>query len=489
MHHAEKREYQNPIADESDDSEDEGSSEDEEGSSEDRTVIEDKSISTSVLHFPVPVPNTDLNQIYIRGCYDRIYDEYIQKYKNTLIIGNPGVGKTYFSFYAVYRLLADHPTASIFYGSAYSGYFICMCGGEVQELDPYKLQCFDYYVFDCGQSESKFLPHVFNAGSSTKSIVCSSPDMENYKDYYKGCIVAAAAVSESVQIYMPIWTWDEVAFCNRYVHNNVSMPLVEERFNVWGGIARQIFRPNIIGLNDKEMLSAKIKSTDIQGTLSLVNTETPITMISSQILHAHPKEGNYASVVTKFASQFAAQCVYEKLENTSYASVITTMSAAADRPCLHAVYGRIFESYCHKQLPSEQFKMKSLLPARKSETLALHRERRFFSKLQEIMSVTTRNDYYFIPEVSNFPTVNAIAPPDMLFQMTVSLDHSVKRKYLLKIKKALQCSSLNLYFVVPENIYEQFPQQKYFNENNQVCKYQMDWVTQWAVCVPIKTNV
>ena len=484
MPNAEKREYENPIAEESDESEDEESSKDEEGSSENRIVIEDKAISTSVLQFPVPMPNTDLNQIYIRGCYDRIYDEYIQKCKNTLIIGNPGIGKSYFTFYVAYRLLADYPTASILYGSAFTGYFIYKCGRDVRRLNPADLLPYvDYYIFDCGQSTSNVLLDNITAGSSKKSIVCSSPDERNYKDYYKGCIVAAASPI-SRRIYMPIWTWDEVAFCSRHLYDKIPMCSVEKRFNVWGGIAQQIFRPYIEDDDEEEIFSGKIRVTDIQGVLSVVNVNTPVTTIPSQILHAHPKEGNYGSVVTKFASRFAAQCVYEQLERMSHASVITTMSAAAN-PYLR---GMMFELYCHSQLPSERFQMKSLPSAGKSETLELHRERQFFGKLQEIMSKTRRNEYYFIPKVPNYPAVDAIAPPDMVFQMTVSHNHSVKRKYLLKIKKALQCSSLKLYFVVPEDIYAQFPQQKYLNKDNKVCPYKMNWVTQWAVCVPIKTN-
>ena len=492
MPNAEKREYENPIAEQSDDSEDEESSQDEEGSSEDRTAIEDNAISTSVLQFPVPMPNTELNQIYIRGCYDRIYDEYIRKCKNTLIIGNPGIGKSYFTLYVAYRLLADYPTASILYGSGFDGYYIYKCGRDVRRMTPPTdpLPYVDYYVFDCGQSKSAVLLDVLTAGSSKKSIVCSSPDKRKYKDYYKGCIVAGTRGPVSVRICMPTWTWDEVAFCSQHLYNIIPMPIVKKRFNVWGGIARQIFRFYIQD-DDEEMLLGKIRATDIQGVLSVVNADIPVTSISSDILHAHPKEGNYASVVTKFASQFAAQRVYEKLERTSHASVISTMSAAANHPCLRGVYGLMFESYCHSQLPSERFQMKSLASAGGSETLELHRECRFFGKLQEIISLseTKRNEYYFIPKVSNFPAVDAIAPPGMVFQMTVSHDYSVKRKYLLKIKKALQCSSLKLCFVVPEDIYAQFPQQKYLNEDNKVCEYKMDWVTQWAVCVPIKTNV
>ena len=84
----------------------------------------------------------------------------------------------------------------------------------------------------------------------------------------------------------------------------------------------------------------------------MVDSDVPITTVSPQILYAHPKKGDFTKMETKFASHFVAQYVYCKLEQEGRDEVISFMSAAVGRPILHGVYGLVFKSFCHRELPS-----------------------------------------------------------------------------------------------------------------------------------------
>ena len=205
----------------------------------------------------------------------------------------------------------DHPDAAFLYASSYSEYVVYRRGNDIHHLNPSgPFPKVDYYIFYCGQSKTNMILSIDTAVHSQKSTVCSSPNENNFKDYYKGCILSAD--HPGVKIYMPIWTWMEIAFCNQHLYSGIQKSMVQKRFNVWGGIPRHIF---LLGSDDdddgEKILKAKVVSSDIKEIISVVNIDTPISTVSSQILDAHPEKGDYRFIATKFASHFVAQLVYE----------------------------------------------------------------------------------------------------------------------------------------------------------------------------------
>ena len=102
----------------------------------------------------------------------------------------------------------------------------------------------------------------------------------------------------------------EIAFCNQHLCSRIQKSMVQKRFNVWGGIPRHIF---LLGSDDDDdgeiTLKAKVMSSDIKEIISVVNIDTPISTVSSQILHAHPEKGNYRFVATKFVTLCCSTCV------------------------------------------------------------------------------------------------------------------------------------------------------------------------------------
>ena len=94
----------------------------------------------------------------------------------------------------------------------------------------------------------------------------------------------------------------------------------------------------------------------------------------------------------------------------------------------------------------------------------------------------SQHDHYYQRKYSNFSVVDSIKAPNNLFQFTVSQKHSIKAtqfKQLLTQLKMLD-SQINLYFVVPPDVYDKFPRQKYvtnpgedFNQQDQLCMQQV----------------
>ena len=197
--------------------------------------------STSLLVFSDAIPHDDTNnQLYIRQAYIDIYEMYIEKNDFILVSGTPGVGKTIFSFYVLYRLLKAVPGASVLYASAKGNYAVYLAGNNVavknnQEQFP---QYATYYMFDCGDG-SKMQIDIGAAHESRKAIVFSSPNRNHYKEYEKSCIYSCER--KGVIVYMPPWSLMELQFCRRHLFSYITSEGLERRYNLWGGVPRAIF--------------------------------------------------------------------------------------------------------------------------------------------------------------------------------------------------------------------------------------------------------
>ena len=65
-----------------------------------------------------------------------------------------------------------------------------------------------------------------------------------------------------------------------------------------------------------------------------------------------------------------------------------------------------------------------------------------------------------MPKSQTFCAVDAILPPDMAFQMTVSPKHSLKAKGVNAIIEQMKPNSLKIYFVVPSDKFDDFTREQ-----------------------------
>ena len=84
---------------------------------------------------------------------------------------------------------------------------------------------------------------------------------------------------------------------------------------------------------------------------------------------------------------------------------------------------------------------------------------------------------YWRPLAGNFPVIDALILPSILFQMTVSDKHGVDESKLKQILAALSVASAELVFVVPPDKFDAFQAYK-FSDNALAAR-----ITQTALCV------
>jgi hypothetical protein len=108
-----------------------------------------------------------------------------------------------------------------------------------------------------------------------------------------------------------------------------------------------------------------------------------------------------------------------------------------------AFYGQVFESWCHRRLSrGGTFTVRALDNDNRSEIVlpeckAIDR----FTLLSEAKGKEVRNcplcdvyvcQGYWVPYRSDFPVLDAVSPPCVMFQMTVSANHGIKHQRLLE---------------------------------------------------------
>ena len=89
-------------------------------------------------------------------------------------------------------------------------------------------------------------------------------------------------------------------------------------------------------------------------------------------------------------------------------------------------------------------------------------------------SATSGNSAYGQPDKTNYPTVDAIGYPDILFQYTVSATHDVNLDGLMRVVSELGLNSapFPFYFVVPYAVFPHFKLGSFVTTCSRVLSFQ-----------------
>ena len=151
------------------------------------------------------------SSLFIRQAYKDLQELIHGKYsENTIVVlGNPGIGKSYFSIYEMHRLLKQLKSDEILvYKSLVLDLFIVLDAERILVASRRKDRDLgfinrppDYYLCDAGTNKGE---PTISRSDLCKSIVFSSPDQRNYKDFKKHHL------RNLVTLYMPVWSLEEL---------------------------------------------------------------------------------------------------------------------------------------------------------------------------------------------------------------------------------------------------------------------------------------
>jgi len=315
-------------------------------------------------------------------------------------------------------------------------------------------------------------------------LLATSPHSEILKEFAK----REGGISTK---YMPPWDLDEIMLLNKLNYPDFSQEDVSQTFEYFGGIPRMIF-----GHVDPQQIEGILKMEDklLKCLIYDLETSEPNDM-SHKIMHLHVVEGSeYKKFKMKYATKLIAKKVFQTLQERKKKELELFLKYNHGS----SLRGILFEFYVHDMLKKGgtlQIRQLSNPPSTTISTKYFQEtEEIVFQKIEDVTNTNTDLNKYYRPVQKNFASIDSFVPPDTMIQSTVSLDHPVKHagldNFITQIRKSNKNVAPNLYFAVPDDIFQRFQSQPYHNANKKVlrqneCSESVRRVNQYVLEIPI----
>ncbi|CAB4417411.1 unnamed protein product [Rhizophagus irregularis] len=364
-----------------------------------------------VLKLP-PLPGDDnKTAIYKRKCYNYL-NSYIfnnnNRYNRFLIIGNPGIGKTYFGRLMLVELLKrgkkvlfDNKDCTLYIDP----------NGSVYRPNSYEYKLFaqakDTWCIIDGRP-----PQISHDWSAGKFIMVSSPKRDIIKDFDKPTCKT---------FYMPTWDEDELLECWKSLYESkITEETIKRKFNLCGGIPRWIFD----SLTDSKIICEMIDSASKSIDSCILDYQAKLFFFghefSHKIIHIHTNledtEDPYTDHIYRFASKFAGNLCIDHLKKHNKEKLSTFILNA--RNLKEMCGGGRFLTRKLTDRGTEPEVFKEFEPDLK--------ERIFWSVDEIKYDIQQRQKNYYRPNSGTFESIDSYIYPNKMFQITVSRRHNVK---------------------------------------------------------------
>ena len=439
-----------------------------------------------------------VREILVRDSYKTLYEiinHGEHKDKHVVVVGNPGIGKSCFLLYEMYRLRQENKDLRLFYTSASLSQHILFDRDSVHlfttEEMPSILGVLQdlTYLYDCGTKGDKT---VYPPVPAQKTIIATSPDKTNTQSFWKAAVRLGKCTA--VRLCMPPWSLDELKY---FEGHKLSEKVLIERYLIWGGVPRYV-----LALNEpKSSIDEAIVNTPPEKILtlpSMLRTGVLDTDLSHKLFQLCPKDDQFEEVDVTFASDYIKRSIYKKYEDHCQSMVCAIITA---NRTFSGFEGQLFEQMAHGKLASGCcFQVKSLhdnstscLDLRKPQ-LVYFRDIADLSKYK-IAGANYTEQVYLQPQPKNFKSLDSImllcgTNRAIGFQITVQTHHSIHRGGLQDVRKAL-CKTENdpfdIYFVVPPVVLNEYNKlQPYVGTRNKTLTSASALpknVKQWVLCL------
>ena len=188
----------------------------------------------------------DLKSIYIHPSWPLLYERikhnlHEYEFDRILITGSPGLGKSMFSYYYIWRAITQENFTSFLYQTElgivtiYSATSVSLFTSENIFDCPTGLPFF-VDIMPPSEPYSYAEPALKPVRWSSYTIIFSSPDKRRYKEFMKDM--------DSVQYILEPWTEEEIYEAWHLVpsFNQVSKEVVASQYAMYGGIPRFVFQ-------------------------------------------------------------------------------------------------------------------------------------------------------------------------------------------------------------------------------------------------------
>eukprot|EP00158_Paraphelidium_tribonemae_P001817 Partr_v1_DN24849_c2_g2_i1_m29800 putative crinkler (CRN) family protein len=401
------------------------------------------------LFFGQAIPSSSLNRLLVRDSYQSIASSILPGINKAIITGTPGIGKSLFLIYLLWKLVKDgkrvlliyHP--DIIYFDGKGGVFELENVPSVVDHSFWKADLF--CLFDAKEkfpSDLGRLPY-----GRCAFVLSTSPRREMVNDFKKPPIPQV--------FYMPIWSQAELETIS------TAFPGVadwQERFSVLGGIPRYVFE--ITNQSATDILQAACKQCDLKDCIKIVGLDSSITD-KSKVVHSlvhitstHP----FTKSSVTYASETALDIIVANKGAEAKHKMAELLESSAGNPLTASLCGYIFEPYAFELLEKGgDFTCRQLVHGNKKlkpadTVLTIPPSTRMVADKVELAQ--NQNKLY-IPKTKNYTAIDAWIPGIGAFQMTVGKTHDIKGGVQDQLA-LLGLNSKKLYWLLPPLYYNSF---------------------------------
>ncbi|CAG8443324.1 14649_t:CDS:2 [Cetraspora pellucida] len=400
------------------------------------------------------------SRLLIRICYLQLC-EIIEKNRKQggpasngcTITGIPSIGKTYFGLYLLFYIRYNYPNAIVIW--QYN-----------------KKMCY------------QFSPDVDEQALTTKYkayMILLTSKME--------CFNEAVKWPGFTQYFMPVWDQEEIITLwalqykdkKNYEDKELTLELVGELLEKWGPIPRSVLLKwdDMTYQNKYDNL---IATSDLKKCRNSIDKSgMPTDTNSGRLVHLDVNS-DFTKVVYCFASSRVSHLMIHAYETKTKIDVRNFVASSHEHPMIARFRGNLFEYYAHLELQrGGKFRMRCLNDNSEVNEINIKEMKcNWFTTLNEACK-----EYYNRPKSKTFASVDSFSLDNKtldLYQITVSENHGVKIKGLNDLNRLLEwikdVDNINLYFVVPPNIFETFPLQKYKSAKGEDSKKIPKWISE-----------
>ncbi|KAE8907409.1 hypothetical protein PF005_g3257 [Phytophthora fragariae] len=272
------------------------------------------------------------SRIYVRRCYPQLWKvcwkmihDKVTKTPHLVILGNPGIGKTFFGYIILLHLA--RAGATVVYES----------GGSKKRL----LFSRDMVVQGSQQDLLVFSTSLQRTTLWMPSLVGILDQPRTY--YIVDAVKPTYYPAKTILLTSPrrsVW----------FEFNKTNSTIVQDCFRRWGGIARYVLR--YAQLDDQqELLEKAIAFVDINWLVDACGKlDADDAEVSHQLLHYRVSEC-FTNDYFVFASQYVEQEVYKRLYVKDKQKLLNFISASDGIGALAVPRGHLFEGHVHSVLP------------------------------------------------------------------------------------------------------------------------------------------
>ncbi|CAG8704734.1 2867_t:CDS:2, partial [Cetraspora pellucida] len=434
------------------------------------------------------------SKLLIRNCYLQLFEliEMNRKFNGPaqdgcVITGTPGIRKTYFGLYLLFYIRYNYPEATIFLQSNKQFCYQFLSNDNVQEGD---ISLFrrtldspnNFFIVDALTLKVEYQAYM---------ILLTLPREKRFNEAIKWPGFS--------KYFMPVWEPDEIFTLWTLLYKNqknykgeeFTLKLYESLLERWGPIPRSV----LLKWNDEHQVKFNelIANADLEKCMNSPDKDGMATdSISGRLVHIYVKS-NFSVPSYRFASPMISNELIRRYQDKTSRSVRNFIISSHEHPMAAGFRGNLFEDYSHLELQKgDKFRVRCLNDNSEVKGRNIKEmECKWFSTLGD-----AHEEFYNRPISKTFASIDSFSLDNNtlnLYQMTVSEEHGVKIKGLENLRRLLtwreDVNNFNLYFVVPWDIFETFPLQKYKTTKYEDCKRIPKWINEKITQYALEINL